>query len=93
MQSEKEIDDILVEKYGKYMRLEICLSKNKDSDLYSKYEEHALNHNLSLLENNTEFIRRTFDLLYPGNETFSTGVSNILDYKIVCSGSIISKSI
>ena len=93
MQSEKEIDDILVEKYGKYMRLEICINKDKDSDLYSKYEEHALNHNRSLLENHTDFITRTFDLLYPGNETFSTGISNILDYKIVCSSSIISKSI
>ena len=31
MQTIKEIDDILVEKYGKYMRLEICINKDKDS--------------------------------------------------------------
>ena len=84
-----DLEEDLLHKYDNIMKLKIFID-SIDEELKNKYDEAIHNHNLKL-QNNIDHIDAGFDLLAPDNYEFLFTVVNKLDYKIICSATILKQ--
>ena len=84
-----ELEEELLKHYDSVMKLKIFVDST-DDELKTKYSESIYNHNQKL-QNNIEHIDAGFDLFAPDNFEFVHISVNKLDYKIVCSATVIKQ--
>jgi len=85
-----ELEDDLLHKYDKFMRLKIFVDSD-DEDLKHKYVEAIYNHNFKL-KNNIDHIDAGFDLFTPETHYMtSLDEATKIDYHIICSATILKQ--
>jgi dUTPase len=84
-----DLEEDLLDRYDNVMRLKILVDST-DDELKNKYTEAIHKHHLKL-KNNIDHIDAGFDLFAPDNDTFIFTTVNKLDYKIICSATILKQ--
>jgi dUTP pyrophosphatase len=88
MTSFLQLQDSLLNIYGKFMHMKIFLD-DEDNEMKQTYENAVNNHNNKLLTN-PHMIDAGFDIFTPLPQILTNPVANKVDFKIICACKMVS---
>jgi dUTP pyrophosphatase len=84
-----ELEEDLLHQYDSVMKLKIFID-SEDDEVKNKYTEAIYNHHLKL-QNNIHHIDAGFDLFAPTSMNMYDYKTNLIDYNIICSATILKQ--
>jgi dUTP pyrophosphatase len=84
-----ELEKDLLHKYDSVMKLKIFID-SADDEVKNKYTEAIYNHHLKL-QKNIDHIDAGFDLFTPTSKNMYNYNTNLIDYNIICSATILKQ--